>query len=612
MIIVAAALSCLSLLRYMHMEAGEDLAMFDQMLWSVRQGQGLVTSISGNTFLQFPHHFFGEHVSPILYLLAWPAGLTRGPAALLIIQALAFAAAAFPLRRLVLRLTASPRLATAAAFVWLLQPALWRATLYDFHMEAFEAYFLFSFALAFIAGTWRAWLWAALYASCKEDAPLYLAATAFLLGWKFQRLRTGTAIAALSILYAAAAILWIGPAFSPTNAPLLASRLITPASCDGLWPWLQRILLHEHRWQFMLRHLFALGLLPLLGGWLLIPAAMTIGIMWISVADPQALILLHYPYTVAPPLALAAALGLQRAARLHARLPKPWLRNTATAALAMLLLISLATLWRTQARECLDISIGRAAPFAASYRQAAAAMAAIPPDRPVAALPTLSAHVARRANLSLILRGCDAATLVLPLDGIIHPLFQNTYTAWLDTLLATNSPYGVEAVGGNHVLILRRGAPTSHNAAARSLPRAINAIDLKHRTGAPALDPRALTGRAWHATRAHRPGHALYGPHLPLAPGRYQVAFRVRATRLKPEFSAIVDVAENNGNTVLAEARLERPTHGYEWITLGFTATGATDLEFRCATPGRGTLYLDQVRWQRLDMSKPTPFVVTP
>ncbi len=67
---ISAVLATISIKRHCNLESEEDLAMFDQMLWNVRNGKGLVTTLSGESDLLFKHHFFGEHVSPILYLLA--------------------------------------------------------------------------------------------------------------------------------------------------------------------------------------------------------------------------------------------------------------------------------------------------------------------------------------------------------------------------------------------------------------------------------------------------------------------------------------------------------------------------------------------------------------
>lgn len=522
----------LALQRHARFESSEDLAMFDQMLWSVRQGFGLVTSLSGNAHLLFPHHFFGEHVSPILYLLAWPAGLTSGPETLLVLQTLALALAVFPLWRLAVVWTGSERLGVFAAILWLVQPALWGAALYDFHMEAFEGLFLFGFTWALTQGRWTVILWAALYASCKEDAPLYLAAVSFLLGWKFQRWRLALPIGLGALLYALIAVLWIGPAFSPTDNHLLTNRLLTPANCGGLWPWLQEVLWHGYRWKIFARHLLALGLLPLLGGRLILPAAMAIGLMWISSDDAQALLQIHYPLTIYPPLFLAAVAGLHTLSQGCSREQRPLARRVAITSLVVLTLIGLYRHWVTLDGRNRELSRGRAPDLAASYRAARTVLQSIPShtNEWVATLPTLAPHLARRKNLTLTMYPREADWLVLRFDGLVYPFDPARYHDWLTTLLATNSPFGVYALGDERIVILRYGHAHALNATASRIERGVDAEDLLHAFGRPVTDHAALNELVWEAGPHERGGYVLYGPYLKLVPGRYRISYRAKAT----------------------------------------------------------------------------------
>ncbi|MBU4365571.1 MAG: DUF2079 domain-containing protein, partial [Verrucomicrobia bacterium] len=219
MVITAVALAAITLTRHLRMASAFDLALFDSALWSFRQGDGFRITLECVNALTYPHHFFGEHFAPIMYLLAWPAALTSGPQALLVLQALAIAAAAWPAAVLARRMTGSAALGTLAGFVWLAQPSLWQAALYDFHVEAFEPLFLFAFAVAFLAGNRWHWLWAVLYLACKEDAPIYFAVTAAILGWRSGRRADGAVLAALALMYAWAAWFYIIPAFSITGQP---------------------------------------------------------------------------------------------------------------------------------------------------------------------------------------------------------------------------------------------------------------------------------------------------------------------------------------------------------------------------------------------------------
>lgn len=596
----AAVLAWASLRRHWNLESAEDLAMFDQMLWSVRQGHGLITSVSGNGFLQFAHHFFGEHVSPILYLLAWPAGLTSGPEALLVIQALALSLAALPLYKLTLLLTNSWRIAACAAFGWLLQPTLWGALLYDFHMEAFEGLFLFCFAVAFLRGRWFAVIWAVLYASCKEDAPIYLAAVAFLLGWKFQRWRLGLLVAGGAVLYALAAVLWIGPAFSPTGKHLLVGRMLTPMNCGGLWAWMCAVLLHLDRWQALIGQLLAMGLLPLLGGRLLIPAAMAVGVMWISRGEAQALMLIHYPLTVYPLLFLAGALGLVRLVNFFHH-ERPWVsRRLVVVGVSVFVFVGLSVSWNKQTNRIRELGLGRESGRLADYRTIHAALAKLPNDQPIFALPVLSAHIARRQQLNLLGGLMDADWLVLRLDGQDYPFNPCAYHLWLNTLLATNSNYGVYALAGKRVVVLHRGQPRDLNLQAQHYERSLEAEYLPHKIGHAVIDYAAQNGMAWEASKYERHDWVMFGPYLDLPPGRYHVSFRVKAEKLKPSNPVALDVTEQHSRTLLGKIILDHPTHGYEWLGVDVTTT-SDGLEFRCWKSGYGNIRLDAVRWRKLD-----------
>ncbi len=596
-----AGLSWFALQRYAHFESGEDLAMFDQMLWSVRQGYGLATSLSGNPHLQFPHHFFGEHVSPILYLLAWPAGLTRGPEALLIMQSLALALAAFPLWRLAAALTNSNRLGMAAAIGWLAQPALFGAALYDFHMEAFEGLFLFCFAWALFRGRWHAVCWAILYASCKEDAPIYLAAVAPLLGWKFRQNRIALPVTVLALLYAFVAVLWIGPAFSPTGKHLLIGRMLTPITCGGIWPWVSAVMLRPERWIALAGHLFAIGMLPVLGGWFMVPAAMAMGLMWLSTAGAQSLLELHYPLTVYPLFFISAVEGLRRLSVFFDSGRHPYLRRHALVGMIVFASIGLPLAWNSQKDRFREIGLGRAGGALAACRIVDEMLEQLPKDQPISVLQSLSAHMARRQHLNLMTSLHDADWLVIRLDGQGYPIIPLVYHQWLDGLLATNSTHGVYALAGDQVVALRRSHPGDLNIIARHTTRYLEAEYLPRKIGRAKVDLRSQNGLVCEAGVNDRQDWMLFGCYMDLTPGRYRVGFRIKTAGLNETDHVVLDIPEQRGNTVLGKIVLDRQTSGYEWLETDITVITGKDVEFRCRKEGAGKVQLDAIRWQRLD-----------
>ena len=600
-VLQALALYWFSFQRHGRFESGEDLALFDQMLWNVRHGSGLLTTLSGNSYLQFLHHYYGEHVVPICYVLAWPAALSCGPEALLLLQALAFALAAFPLRRLTVAWTGSERLGLGAALVWLLQPAMWSATLYDFHPEAFEGLFLFSFVYMFMRRHWSSVLWAALYVSCKEDAPIYLAAVAGLLGWKFRQWRWGLPLAGAAFLYALAAVLWIGPAFSPTHKLLLANRLLTLRDFGGLWPWVQGVLLHPDRWSVLIVYLFALGFLPLLGGRLLLPAGMAVGVMWVSRADPQALIQLHYPQTVHPLLVLAALAGLQRFHAFTRNTLRASLQPWALGGMVCLLVSGLAWGWHVNTALGSEVCRGRDAAQIQIDRAADKLLSELPAGQLLTASPVVVSHLVTSSQMALVLGPGDADWLVLLRNGLTYPFRTQDYTAWMNSLLATNSAYGVYAIGGNRVVVLKSGYSKALNAQAARTEWWMPATSFSHKIGHAAVAFGSQNGLVWEAGRRDRQDYVLFGNYCTLLPGRYRVGFRVKASKLNTANPVVFDISEQGGRILAGEKTLDRPTDGFEWLELEISIKTGEDVEFRCLKTGCGNLQIDTVRYQLLD-----------
>lgn len=105
-ILFAVWLSMLTLMRHKAMQTqGCDLGIFDNLMWNTVHGHFLHSSILGR-------HFFGEHVSPILLLLAPLYAFWSDARLLLVVQAVALAWAGLPIYR-----TAARQLGPAAGLV---------------------------------------------------------------------------------------------------------------------------------------------------------------------------------------------------------------------------------------------------------------------------------------------------------------------------------------------------------------------------------------------------------------------------------------------------------------------------------------------------------------
>lgn len=183
-----------------------DLGYFDQIVWSAAHGQSLANT------LKYPYNFMGDHLSPILFLVAPIYWLWPDVRALLAVQALALAAAGLPIFWLARRM--DERWAPLVALAFYLNPALHLVNLHDFHeialatpFVALALYALLRKRYALLAGS----LFLALL--CKEDmAILTLAFGVYL--WFDRRARGwGAAISAFSLAWLGLSLQAIIPAF---------------------------------------------------------------------------------------------------------------------------------------------------------------------------------------------------------------------------------------------------------------------------------------------------------------------------------------------------------------------------------------------------------------
>ncbi len=608
-VVFAALYAGLSLFRHWHFGSWEDLAMFDQMLWNVRDGRGLVTSISGNQHLQIAHHFFSEHVSPILYLLAWPAGLTRGPEFLLVIQALVMALSAWPVARIVAsRLNDAPWAGTLAAVLWLSLPGLWLGVLYDFHMEVFEALFLFAFWLALMKGRMDVWLWAVLYVACKEDAPIYLAFAAAAGGCIFQRQRLGFSIATACAFYALLALVWIGPAYSDSGHTLVQNRLLTPAAAGGIIPWLQTLTLHSERWIALGHHLLGFGGLPLLGGLTLLPGMAAVGIMWLSTENLQYTIDIHYSLTVYPLLLLAAVEGARNVRKIIARACSRVSNNPARFSLwyprliALALMFCVALIWITDGERVCDQMSIRTGLRHKGLADIRTALRQIPTNGTLATSLTLAPHVARREKLSLLIQPKHTDWMAIRTDTFFLPLSEDRYNDWMQNVLAPGTDYGFVGPKDSFVAIFQKGGSQALNQvmAERNLRqcRTIEAETMHHRVGGPIYDIDASGEHAWQASNIASNGAVTFGYYLPLPAGRYIFTFRIRHAAASPDPVARLDVVEECGRRLYEERLLTGNSEGYRDIALKVRIDGLGDTECRVFKIGKGSLTVDHIRWE--------------
>jgi uncharacterized membrane protein len=142
-----------------------DLAIFAQAVDGILRGT-LFSSIRGMPWL-------GDHSSLILFVLAPIYAIVRHPMTLLVVQSVALALGALPIHALARRELRHDGLALACAALYLLQPAMGYANLFEFHPEMLATPALAAAFFFLRSGRTRATLvWAGFAMLCREDVAL--------------------------------------------------------------------------------------------------------------------------------------------------------------------------------------------------------------------------------------------------------------------------------------------------------------------------------------------------------------------------------------------------------------------------------------------------------
>jgi uncharacterized membrane protein len=192
-----------------------DLAYYVQALWQLVHGRFEV-SVEGVPLL-------GNHVEPIVFLIAPFFPFFRHPLVFVVVQNAALASmgpVAFSIAR---RLGLDRRSAFLLAGAVLLTPAAGYIALHEFHPEALTAPFLLLMFQARLRSSLRAhWIWLVAVLACKENMALLVAAYCVVYAI-IERKRPMTELGAWYLWPLALSILWF----------LACAKLITPALNSG-------------------------------------------------------------------------------------------------------------------------------------------------------------------------------------------------------------------------------------------------------------------------------------------------------------------------------------------------------------------------------------------
>ena len=314
----AAGYGALSVLRHQAFATGRfDLGNMVQAVWWTAHGHPLqMTNLHGKQISRL-----AAHVDPILAVFGplwwiWPS-----PDLLLVVQAIAVAAGAWPVFLLARKHLASSRAGLGFALAYLLYPATGWLTLNEFHpvslatpLLLFAFWYLdndrlLPFALLGIAA-----------AACKEEIGLVVAGFGVWYALSKRRRLAGAAIATLGIAWSAIAIGVVIPHFHATGESDFYGRysevggsvggIVKTGFTDPV-----RILeaaFSERDLRYLLELAAPLAALCILAPLMLVAALPELAINMLSATTTQTSIHFHYTAGLIPPLVIGAVLGAKR------------------------------------------------------------------------------------------------------------------------------------------------------------------------------------------------------------------------------------------------------------------------------------------------------------
>ena len=187
-----------------------DLGCFSHSSWLASQLEPLQSTLLHDRGV----HVLGDHFYPVIFLLSPVHWLGLGAAGLLVVQALAVGAVAFPFHRFVARRTESPTLRFALVFALLFSFGFQSAVYFDFHAQTLALWPLMEAIDRLDQRRYKAMLpWLLLVWFCKESMPLYVAAFGgYMVLFDAEARRLGLAIGVAGVAGLLVTVGWLQPA----------------------------------------------------------------------------------------------------------------------------------------------------------------------------------------------------------------------------------------------------------------------------------------------------------------------------------------------------------------------------------------------------------------
>lgn len=594
-----------------------DLGIQTQTLFTLlTQGTPLTTLYGATAINQF-----GDHFSPIYYLVSPLFAVTGDARSLLVIQSLFLGLGALPVYWLVHAKTRSTALALALAASYLLFPALHAVNTFDFHEIALVVPLLLFSLYCLEVERWGLFLvFLALALLAKEEVALSGAAIGLYLVLGKHRYRLGAAVTLGSLAYFVLVNQVIMPALG--GGPDLA-RFADLAAPDAtgfmailrgilLNPWyaFAYAFLNPDKVAFLVILLLPVAFLPLLAGWAWLMAVPSLAIALLAAVPSQYSLDYHYPAIMVPFVFTLAALGL-------ARWPR-WLVSRLAVA-ATVLVLSLVMNYQY---GWLGGKRFTGFPQPSPHQQAVASLIrAIPDGASVSAMSDLVPHLASRQGIYLFPIVNDADYIIFDPDPTAN--FWPFIDLGARTEAASNlAPYLVSNAYGlwqeaDGALLLRRGYDPARNAEALRLlfSGTFQAETLASSDTARVLpDPSAAGGAARvspaNPPQQNEPLALVWGPYETLLPGTYRVTYRLKALDATADGPlATLDVFSHAAGGALAgmdvtAGDLTQPGQYQDFEVVVEIHETLHDVEFRVLDHGRAELWVDQVRIEPVSMNK--------
>ncbi len=429
-----------------------DLGYYVQLTWNLARGVGPYVSLP-------EMHAWGDHFSPIMYLLVPFFLAAPGAVVLLVFQTVALALGALAVFGIAARRLGDERPAAVFALLYLLNPSLQSINVRDFHAAALAIPLLL--AAMYFAEAERPWLLAAsvfLTLATREDAAIAVVGLGLWLALSKRRWIWGAVLAAGAFALLAADTRWLMPYFRGAPYPHLGRYAHLGRSVPEI---VATVLLHPFRVLgglvtgkrlVYVGALFApLAFLPLLapGALLALAPALVENLLG---QDP--ILFDHrtqYQSFVLPFLFAGAIAGYDR---LALRRPGPWPKRVLVVAMMASLVLS--------SRTVNNFSTERFWPKL-EHRQAWEVMGQVPAGAAVSAQDRYVAHLSLRPLVFVFPEGLDKADHVL-VYASAYPWRSNpevTMKREGDTVTITKGaggpayPYQVVAERGPHLLLRR-------------------------------------------------------------------------------------------------------------------------------------------------------------